>query len=199
MALTGLAWFGFVIGHLGGNLLLFTGEEAFNAYAHKLESLGPLLYAAEILLIALLATHAFTGIRLALQNRAARGTNKYAVSQTHGQASWASRTMAVAGTILLVFIILHVNMFKYGNKDGDGGLYGLVMRSFQDPIVVGLYIMSMLALGLHLSHGFGSAFQTLGVVRPDWRTRLRTFGSAFGWLLALGFISLPVYAFFAGA
>jgi succinate dehydrogenase / fumarate reductase cytochrome b subunit len=199
MALTGLAWFGFVIGHLVGNFLIFAGAESFNAYAHKLESTGVLLYIAEAALIILLSLHAITGIRLWFQNRSARGSARYEVTKTNGEASVASRTMALAGTILLVFIIAHVNMFKFGDKTGEDGLYGLVVRSFQDPLTVGLYVLCMLALGLHLSHGFGSAFQSLGLMRPSLRPKFRLAGIAFGWLIAIGFISLPIYAFLTGA
>ncbi|MEM1023236.1 MAG: succinate dehydrogenase cytochrome b subunit [Myxococcota bacterium] len=195
MALTGLAWFGFLVGHLSGNFLMFKGPEAFNHYAEFLESTGALLIAAELGLIAFLALHVGTAAKLVLENRSARRRG-YAVSATNGQASWGSRTMAVAGTILLAFIILHVRQFKFGDHTQEFGLWGLVIRSFQDPLVVGGYVVAMLALGLHLSHGFGSAFQSLGVIRPTWRANLRILGVAFGWAIALGFISLPVYAFF---
>ena len=199
MSVTGLAWAGFLIGHLSGNFLLFRGPEAFNDYAHFLESTGALLILAEASLILFLLVHVYNGVRVTLENRRARPT-KYAVSNTKGEATWASRTMMLAGTILLVFIVTHVQMFKFGDHAQEFGLWGLVVRTFSDPLMVAWYTLAMLALGLHLGHGFGSAFQTLGVVRPTWRARLRTFGYAFGWAIALGFTSLPLYAFlFASA
>jgi succinate dehydrogenase / fumarate reductase, cytochrome b subunit len=195
MALTGLAWFGFLVGHLSGNFLLFKGPQAFNHYAEFLESTGALLIAAELGLIAFLALHVGTAAKLVWENRSARRRN-YAVPNTNGKASWGSRSMAIAGTILLAFIIIHVRQFKFGDHTQEFGLWGLVVRSFQDPLVVAWYVLAMLALGLHLSHGLGSAFQSLGVVRPKWRANLRIAGVAFGWAIALGFISLPVWAFF---
>jgi len=194
MAVTGLAWFGFVIGHLAGNLLIYSGPEEFNAYAAFLEGTGKLLYLAEAGLIVLLLGHVWMATKVTFENRKARHRG-YAVNQTNGKASVASRTMAVAGIILLAFIITHVNMFKYGNKTGEDGLWGLVMRTFQDPLMVGWYVLAMLALGLHLSHGFGSALQTLGVVRPSLRSKFHTTGYVAGWAVALGFIGFPLYAF----
>jgi len=195
MAVTGLAWFGFVIGHLAGNLLILQGPEAFNAYAAFLEGTGELLIVAEVSLIALLLVHVWMGAKVTLENRKARARG-YAVNQANGQASIASRSMAVAGIILLAFIVTHVKMFKYGDKEGVDGLWGLVIRTFQDPLMVGWYVLAMLALGLHLSHGFGSALHTLGVVRPSLRLKFKKLGVTLGWVIALGFIGLPLYAFF---
>jgi succinate dehydrogenase / fumarate reductase cytochrome b subunit len=194
MAITGLGWFGFVIGHLAGNLLIYQGPEDFNAYAAFLEGTGKLLYLAEAGLIVLLLGHVWMATKVTFENRKAR-QGAYAVNQTNGKASVASRTMAVAGIILLAFIITHVNMFKFGNRGGEDGLWGLVIRTFQDPLMVTWYVLAMLALGLHLSHGFGSALQTLGVVRPSLRAKFKTVGYVAGWAIALGFISFPVYAF----
>lgn len=195
MAISGLAWFVFTIGHLAGNLLIYQGPEDFNAYAAFLEGTGELLYLAEAGLIVFLALHVFMGIKVSLENRAAR-RNGYAVNQTNGEASIASRSMAVAGIILLAFIITHVNMFKFGSREGEHGLWGLVMRTFQDPLMVTWYVLAMLALGLHLSHGIGSALQTLGVERPKLRAKFHKLGLAVGWAIALGFASFPLYAFF---
>lgn len=194
MAVTGLGWFAFVIVHLAGNLLILQGPEDFNAYAAFLEGTGELLYLAEASLIALLLVHVWMASKVTLENRKAR-KGRYAVNQTNGEASVASRTMAVAGIILLAFIITHVKMFKFGDRSGGEGLWGLVVRTFQDPLMVGWYVLAMLALGLHLSHGFGSALQTLGVVRPSLRVKFKRLGYTLGWIVALGFAGLPLYAF----
>lgn len=197
MALTGLAWFGFLIGHLAGNFLLFAGPTAFDAYAHKLESTGPLLIIAELLLIALLATHIYGASTVSRANAAARRKG-YAVSATRGRSTFASRTMLVGGILLLVFLVSHIYMFKFGPAAVEGDtrkLHALVMEAFTRPLVVVWYVLAMLALGLHLSHGFGSAFQTLGVFKPGWRQKLKAGGSVLGWAISLGFISMPVWAF----
>lgn len=194
MAVTGLAWFGFLIGHLLGNLYLFSGAEAFNAYADFLHSTGKLLYVAEAGLVLFLGIHVYYAIRVTLENRKARSQG-YQVNSTNGAATWGSRTMAIAGIVLLAFIITHVKMFKYGDHSQQDGLWGLVIRTFQDPVMVTWYGLGMLALGLHLSHGLGSAFQSLGILRPDWRPKAHTAGKVFGWLIAAGFVAMPIYAF----
>ncbi len=197
MALTGLAWFGFLVGHLSGNFLLFAGPEKFDAYAHYLESTGGLLILAEVLLIVFLATHVFSAFRLAGTNTSAR-REAYAVKRNR-RATFSSRTMLVGGIVLLLFIVTHVYMFKFGATTEAAGepraLHELVMTQFQNPLVVTWYVLAMLALGLHLSHGFGSAFQTLGIFKPAWRAVFKNAGLAFGWLIAVGFISMPVWAF----
>ena len=194
MAISGLAWFGFTIGHLSGNFLLFKGEKAFNDYAAFLASTGALLYLAEIGLIALLLGHVFGALKVTDENRKARPV-EYLRYNSGGKKSFASRTMIYGGWLLLIFIVVHIKMFKFGDHGGEGGLFGLVMRSFQNPLITGFYVVAMLALGLHLSHGISSAAQTLGVAKPNWRPKLKAGGVAVGWLIALGFISLPVWAF----
>lgn len=194
MAVTGLAWIGFLVGHLAGNLQIFAGSEKFNAYAQFLASLGGLLYVAEVSLIAFLAMHIYSGISVTRENRAARPKD-YAARSINGESTLASRSMAVGGVILAVFIVSHVVMFKYGDMTGPGGLWGLVIREFKNPLVVAWYLLAMVALGMHLSHGLQSAFQTLGALKPAWRPKLRQVGGAFGWLIALGFGALPVWAY----
>lgn len=194
MAVTGLAWFVFLVGHLTGNFLLLQGETKFNDYAKFLESTGALLYLAEIGLIVFLATHIYSAVRVYRENRAARPRD-YELKRTNGRATVYSRSMMVGGVIILVFLVTHVASFKFGDHGGVGGLHGLVVRTFQNPLIVAWYILAMVAVGMHLSHGFGSAFQTLGVTRTVWRARLRNAGLVLGWVIAAGFIALPIWAF----
>ena len=195
MALTGLAWFGFVIVHLGGNLLLYRGPESFNSYSDKLLA-NPFLIPAEIALVVFLLSHALSALRVTRENLTARPDRYvYKVAST-GSSTFASRTMWYGGVIVLLFIIIHVWMFKFGDQSGEYGLWGLVVRSFKNPLIAAWYIFAMLPLGLHLSHGFSSAFQTLGVIQPRWRPGLQKTGLVLGWVLAVGFILLPLWAFF---
>lgn len=194
MALTGLAWVGFLVSHLAANLVMYAGPEQFNAYPEALRKFGVLLWVAEAGLVLLLATHVFSAIKLTMLNREARPTN-YDSKSTLGRATLASRTMIVGGLILLVFLVLHIFTFKFGDWTGQGGLWGLVMRTFENPLIVAWYVLAMLALGLHLSHGVGSAFQTLGVFKPTWRKMLWKIGYGFGWAIALGFATIPIWAF----
>ncbi len=173
---TGLFFVGFVIGHLTGNFLLFAGPEAFNNYAHFLTHLfhGVGLYVIEAVMLAFLFMHAASGISVWMNKSRARSRG-YEVSSNAGgksKKSVASQFMIYTGILLLVFIAVHVAQFKYGVLDPrdpanfsvmiDGvevrNLYGLVVRSFAQPVWWILYSVVMVALGLHLWHGGWSAF-----------------------------------------
>lgn len=199
MALTGLAWFGFLVGHLTGNLLMYKGPEAFDAYGRGLHALGggALIYVAEIGLATLLLTHIVSGIKASMKNREAR-KNGYQVKATAGKATLASRTMLVGGVIMAVFVVLHLWQFRMQwDPASDASLWALTVTTFKSsPPTTVFYVVAMIFLGMHLSHGFGSAFQTLGAFKPDWRDKLRNGGRLLGWAIALGFISFPVWAMF---
>ncbi len=197
MALTGLAWLVFLVGHLVGNFLLFKGPDSFNAYAAFLEGTGGALYIAEIGLIAFLGLHIYSGIKVTMENRKAR-QHRYEVQSTNGKATVFSRSMFIGGILIAVFVVTHVATFKFGDHGGVDGLYGLVIRSFKNPLTVAWYVLAMVAIGMHLSHGIGSSFQTLGVAKSAWRARLRIAGVASGWLIAAGFAILPIWAMIAG-
>jgi succinate dehydrogenase / fumarate reductase, cytochrome b subunit len=194
MAITGLAWFLYVILHLLGNLLLWAGAETYNEYAHKLVS-NPLIYPAEIGLLVFLLVHVLSAWRVTNENHQAR-PQPYIMKATTGNSSFASRTMWYGGVLLLLFIIIHVWMFKFGHQAGEQGLWGLVVRSFKNPLITLGYILAMIPLGLHLSHGFASALQTLSAMQPRWHAGLRKAGKILGWVLAIGYILLPIWALF---
>lgn len=211
MALTGLALVGFLVMHLSGNLLLYSPDASlFNAYAEKLASFGYLLYAAEIGLAAFFLFHAVTGIRLALLKKAAKPT-KYAVSQSKGGASkwgFAANNMAITGTILLVFLILHVKHFKFGPGIAEGyvtelpggvqarDLHRYVTEEFKEPKEVILYTAAMIFLGFHLRHGVWSGLQSLGLTKQTNSKALYAVGGFIAFVLAVGFLSIPAYIYF---
>ncbi|MBI3827935.1 MAG: succinate dehydrogenase cytochrome b subunit [Planctomycetes bacterium] len=223
MALTGLALVGFLIAHLGGNLYLFLGRDHFDGYAKKLEEMGPLLILAEIVLAGLFLTHLFMALKLTGENQTARGAQGYA-DNSKNQSTPASRWMWITGLFVMMFLVVHIKMFKFGEREkpitakgeeiikafngeeaakqfaresGEhGSLYGLVQKEFKRPAVVGFYVVLMLVLGAHLSHGIASAFQSLGVLRPGWLQCLKPWCVALAWLIALGFALLPVCTFF---
>ncbi len=193
MALTGLIWFVFLILHLLGNLLLWAGPEAFNAYAHTLVS-NPLIIPAEICLVLFLIVHVGSGWRVTNENNEARPQPYMTKMLTSGSSTLASRTMYYGGLVILVFLIIHIWMFKFGDQGGDKGLWGLVVRSFKNPLIALWYVVAMIPLGLHLSHGVASAFQTLGLLQPHWRQGCKKAGQVVGWVIAAGFILLPLWA-----
>ncbi|MFC1526466.1 succinate dehydrogenase cytochrome b subunit [Candidatus Latescibacterota bacterium] len=189
MAVTGIFLYGFLLAHLTGNLLLLGdgGGATFNAYAEFLTS-HPLLIPAELGLIALFVLHLYLAITVSLENRRARPTG-YQVTRTSGSRSWASRTMIWSGLAIVVFLVVHITGFKYGDR-GDGTLYDLVADSFRSPLYAGGYLIAMLVLGFHLWHAFHSAFQTLGLSA---RPKLRKLSIALCALLAGGFALIPVW------
>jgi succinate dehydrogenase / fumarate reductase cytochrome b subunit len=195
MAITGLGWFLYVILHLLGNLILWTGAEQYNAYSHWLIS-NPLIYPAEIGLLTLLVVHVVSAWRVTNANHAARPQPYVMKVPSTGKSTFASRTMWYSGVIILIFIIIHTWMFKFGDHEGHLGLWGLVVRSFKNPWIALGYIIAMIPLGLHLSHGFASALQTLSASQARWHTGLHQASRILGWGLAVGFMLLPIWAFF---
>ena len=203
MGLTGLLLIGFLVVHMTGNLLVFVGPETYNAYSHHLTS-NPLIYVAELGLIALFVFHFATGIRVVLRNRAARGAVGYARKEWAGppsHKSWASTTMIFSGLLVLVFVPLHIATFKYGaqyasaTEPGVRDLYRLVVEDFQSPLLVAWYVVAMVVIGFHLWHGFGSGFESLGV---RYRVGLRRFGQVLALVIAGGFVLVPIALFVSG-
>lgn len=212
--LTGLLLVGFVIGHLAGNLTLFMGPRAMNDYAFFLETAahGMFLPVAEIALILMFGVHVVTALAATSQNRGAR-SHGYAAARDAGGRSrktLSSKTMAITGVVLLVFVLIHVAQFRLGlfgtpasfypAPDGEHrirDLYRMVVETFRNPVWVGLYLGVMVLLGLHLRHGVWSAFQTLGLMSPRLRTFLYTAAIVIALGLAVGFLLLPLYSHFA--
>lgn len=196
MALSGLAWVGFLIGHLSGNLLMYKAPSAFDAYGRGLHALGGgiVVVFAEIGLAAFFLVHIISGVRTHRANKAARKRG-YAVVANAGESTLASRTMIIGGVVLAAFVVVHLWQFRmqWDPNSGDS-LWTLTITTLKNPLWAGFYVLAMVFLGMHLSHGFGSAFQTLGLFQPSWRAKLRNFGRIFGWLVAVGFMSFPVWA-----
>ncbi|GCD78523.1 fumarate reductase [Thermaurantimonas aggregans] len=208
MALTGLFLCTFLVVHLGGNLVLLRGEEArldFNAYA-KFMTTFPVIKAISYLLYFSILFHSFDGILLTIQNRAARPV-KYYYNKPEANSTWQSRNMALLGTIILAFIVTHMANFWYkmhfgdipldanGNKD----LYEVVVTFFKDPsmgiVYVSLYVVSMIALGFHLLHGFASAFQTLGLYHKKYNPIIKNVGVLFSVFVSILFAIIPIFIY----
>ena len=195
MALSGLVLASFVLGHMTGNLLMFKGPEAINAYAAWLHDNPGLLWGARIVLILSTIAHIWTGILLTLENRAAREGGP-AVDATR-QASLSSRTMPYSGVVILAFLVFHLLHFTFrqlalGGVDFGDNVYKMVIAGFTQPAVAIFYIVSLILLGLHLSHGISSVFQTLGLRNERWRSRLDGVASLYAWVIVLGFVSIPL-------
>lgn len=203
MAVTGLIWAGFVFTHMAGNFLLFVSPEAYNSYGHALTS-GKLIYLIEAILIFSFFTHVFCAVSLTKENRASGGAGRYALP-TNGEKSVtkASKMMAVQGSLVLVFLITHISGFKFGTyyeTTVDGvvmrDLYRLIFEVFHQPMFVFWYLICLVLLGFHLSHGIGSTFQSLGLRNDRYASVISKLSVLYGLIVAGGFIFQPIYIFF---
>lgn len=197
LGITGLLLCGFLVVHLAGNLFLFAGADAYNGYADKLHSLGGLLLAAEIGLLLLFLAHLTLAFVTTRQNRIAR-QQRYAVKQTKQDGplltfephSW----MFVTGAIVLGFILVHLSDFRFGELEPGEAQFDKAVRILKNPTTVAIYVVGSLVLGLHLSHGFASAFQSLGANHPKYNGFISCLGKLFAVVIAIGFASLPLWA-----
>lgn len=198
MAVSGLGLVLFLVVHLAGNLTLFLGNDLFNAYAHALES-NPLLPLLEAGLAAVFLVHIALAVWLIVQNRAARRAKYHAelgMGGTVGQ-SFASATMAITGPIVLVFLLIHIYDFRISKLFVDEGydLAVAIRERLASPLGAAIYFIGVLALGVHLWHGFQSAFQTLGLSHPRARLVILWLGRGLAVALFLGFASFPFWLF----
>ena len=207
MGLSGLALVAFIVIHLAGNLTLFFGAEAFNSYVLKLESLGPLIRLAELGLMAVFVFHIIFALSVTAQNKAAR-KNRYAVKGNAGKPSrksLASQSMIYTGLVLLVFLVAHIWMFRFATRFNPQhvtlhgseviNLYKPVVMAFKNIWIVLGYSAVMILLGLHIRHGFWSAFQSLGAWHPRYTPVIYTLGVLLAVVLALGFLVLPGWVY----
>ncbi len=203
VAITGLLLILFIIAHLAGNLFIYGGPRLFNAYAHTLHSMGPLLLLARLGLFVVFLIHIFVTHILLIQNIKARGgLKRYAIDQAVGQRSLAEKMMPWSGLYIFVFVIFHILDFAMADQQGPRsflygksyGLYGLVFNTFRDPVHALLYIVAMCFLGMHLSHGVASFVQTNGF-RPKWVAVIKKSSDYFALIMTIGFSSIPVYVY----
>ena len=191
MAVTGLSFIVFLMAHLAGNLTLYGGEDLFNAYAAHLHSLGPLLTVAEWGLVTLALVHVATGVLLFYQNWRARPRG-YAVSRTSGGRTLGSATMPYSGFIILLFVLFHLFNFHFVDKSRTT-IFAIVSGAFGDPLYVGLYVAAMVVVAVHVSHGFWSLFQTLGINHPKYMPLITGGGMVLSVVLGVGFGFIPIY------
>lgn len=193
MAISGLLLCGFLVGHLLGNLLMYKSAAAFDMYAHTLQA-NPLLVPIELVLAGIFLTHAIFACWVRYENWVARPA-PYAVDRSIGDRGVASATMLYTGVLILGFLVVHLINFKYGPIQ-EGRLFDLVMDTFRVPFWAGVYIAMMVVLGIHLSHGVRSAFQSLGVLCSAIDHPIRKLGLAFAIVVGGGFLLFPVWAYF---
>jgi len=207
MALTGLFLILFLTGHVSGNLLLFKGDggEAFNIYA-KFMTTNPAVKILSYLTYISVIGHVIYSIWLTRQNKKARPIG-YGMSKQSGSSSLASRNMGILGTIILIFLVVHMQSFWYQMHWGDvpmvsyegeqyKDLFSIVSFAFQNELMVIGYVVAMAFLAFHLSHGFASAFQTLGLNHKKYSPAIETLGKLYSVVVPLLFASMPIYIYF---
>jgi succinate dehydrogenase / fumarate reductase cytochrome b subunit len=195
MGITGLIGIGFVVMHSLGNLLVFRGPAAINAYSHFLKSTGELLWGLRIVLIVAVILHVIAAVQLTTQSRAARPI-AYA-KQERQVATVASRTMRWGGALLLVFIVLHILHFTTGTIRPEGDfsqedVYANIVTSFRIWWVALLYVVAMLALGLHLFHGAWSSVRSIGARAPSPEPLHHRISLAVALLVWAAFTAVPI-------
>ena len=200
MAVTGLVLFGWLAGHLMGNLKVFQGAEKFNAYAEYLRTMGtPLLPEAGVLwlvrglLAASIVFHIWSATSLTLTNRRARSTHYE--TRRGVQLNYAARTMRWSGYLIAFYVVYHLMHLTWGNAHHDfiaDNPYANLVSGFQVLPVALVYIAANLLLGMHLYHGLWSLFQSLGLNHPSYNAWRRHFAVTFAIVMSLGFISIPV-------
>lgn len=205
MALTGLFLVLFLFAHLAGNLQLLDmspeGQLKFNAYA-KFMTTFPLVKAVSYVLYFSILFHAFDGILLAVQNRKARPV-RYVKENPGANRSWASNNMALLGTLILVFLVIHMKSFWFEmhfgrlglDADGNKDLYAVVAAAFSQPWYVALYVAMMAVLAFHLLHGFQSAFQSLGLHHRRYTPVIKSIGVFIAVVVPVFFALIPVWMF----
>lgn len=200
MALSGALMFGFIIGHMAGNLQVFLGQDAFNAYAHFLKTTPALLWGTRVVLILSVLAHAVSGLRLAALNKAARPVGY--VRKSPVRSTLASRTMALSGLVVGAFIVYHLLHFTVGvtnpefftltDAQGRHDVFTMFVKSFEVPAIAAAYIVANALLGMHLIHGAKSMFQSLGLNHPKYNLLFRVVAPGIGLLVVAGNIFLPI-------
>ena len=203
MAITGLFLCSFLGIHFLGNITLYTDPVQFNEYTRFMSS-NPIIRVMEIVLVAGFLTHIIDAIMLTRANKKAQPV-KYAMDKK--KSSWYSRNMGLTGSVILAFLVLHLQSFWYGYKFGSPAyatdsaglpikdMDTMVVEAFGEFWYSGLYVVAVTLLGIHLNHGFQSAFQSVGLRHKKYTPTIKMLGTAFSILITLGFISFPIYFF----
>ena len=195
MAVTGLILFGFVLGHMAGNLQIFLGREAFNAYSQWLHELvhGTGLWIVRAGLLAAVFGHIVASTSLTILSRRARPVGYR--EQAHVASTYASRTMRWSGPIILAFVVYHLLDLTLGRANpgfDPHDPYRNVLASFQRPAVVAFYVLAVLGLSIHLRHGVWSMLQSVGASHPRYDRWRKAGAAAFAVVVGAGFVLVPL-------
>ena len=193
MAVTGLILFGFLIAHMLGNLQIYLGREVMNHYAETLHGNPALLWTVRTILLVSVILHIWASIQLSMLKSEARPVAY--VKRANVSSSWASRSMMLSGPIIAAFVIFHLLHLTTGTIHPQfvelHAYENLVTGFLVVPFAIA-YIVVMILIGFHLSHGIWSMFQSMGLSHPRYTPMIKKFAAVFSWILIAGFISVPV-------
>lgn len=202
MAFTGLLLIAFLVIHLLNNLLLFLGPEIFNSNVERLEAVKPIVRVIELLLLLIFIFHIYNAFRLWYQNKKANPI-KYAVNISSKNSTIYSRTMVITGSIILIFLVLHLSTFWWSYNfnqhpvNDQYPFYSIIENAFANPLLSIFYVVAMIILGFHLNHAFQSAFQTFGWRHKKYTPLVEKIGTAIAIIMTIGFGSIPVFFYLA--
>ncbi len=191
MAVTGLSFCFFLLIHLAGNLAVYGGNDAFNSYAERLHSLGTIITVSEWGLLLFAIIHVLFGATLFYENLVARPA-RYSVKKSAGGSSLGSATMPYTGFILLLFIAFHLFNFHFADKTNQT-IFQILVSTFARLEYVIIYVVAVLAAAIHISHGFWSAFQTIGANHPKYMPFIRGVSFVYSLIIGIGFGFIPLY------
>lgn len=201
MGITGIFLILFLIVHAGINSLIFLDDNGliFNIGAHFMAT-NWIIRAGEYILFLGLLVHIYQAIILTNQNRKAR-PERYAVNNGNANSKWYSRSMGLLGTLLLIFLVIHLKDFWVVSRftgiptvdaNGHEDLYAVMREKFQDPVRVAAYVLLMISLCYHLMHGFASAFQTMGWNHSKYNGIIKTTSVVYSIVISVLFALMPI-------
>lgn len=204
MALTGIVLIAFICVHLLGNSSIFIGADALNAYAQKLHSLGPVVWIFRLVMLFVFVVHIIFGIQLSLENSAAKPEKNVQIKRL--RTGFAAQTMVISGLVLLAFVVYHILHFTV-RVPGMGvyemnpathmvNVYTMVVQGFNQAFTVLLYVVGMIFLALHVSHGFQSFWQSLGANNDRTLPAFVSISKVFAVIVLLGYSSIPLLIIF---
>ena len=198
MALSGLFLIIFLITHLVINsLTLSSSKDLFNEAAHFMAT-NPIIYAMQYVLALGFIIHIGMGIKLTIQNKRAR-SQEYIYNKMSKNTDLSSRSMIVSGGLVIVFLALHLRDYFYqmkfvGLPEGTTD-YDLVVNLFTNPYYTAVYVIAFIVLGIHLNHGFKSAFQSMGANHKKYNPLIKIVSTAYSIVIALGFSTIAIFHF----